>query len=363
MKIIHTADIHLSSKMTAFLTEKKASERREEITGTFFNLVEFAKQNEVRAIIIAGDFFDSADFVQSSTVKRINFIISSAPKIDFLYLRGNHDENTTFLDEKNLPNLKTFSYKNWKKYSYQEKNQIVDIYGLETKTSIPDEFYNSLKPEKSHLNIAILHGQTASYRTKDTAAEISLPKLQMKNLDYLALGHIHEFKIEKLDNRATWCYSGCLEGRGFDECGKKGFVLLEIENHKISQKFIPFAKRTFHEINAELSENMDYSKILNTILQKISDFPKKDIIQINLTGEISEETQIDLFSFQEHLKSLDFYFAKIKDKTSKKIEFQKYENELSLKGEFIRLVKSQKNLDEKEKSEIILTGIKALKGI
>ena len=53
------------------------------------------------------------------------------------------------------------------------------------------------------------------------------------NIDYLALGHIHSYKCHKLDKRGVYCYSGCLEGRGFDECGDKGFVLLETEEDRL----------------------------------------------------------------------------------------------------------------------------------
>ena len=56
-----------------------------------------------------------------------------------------------------------------------------------------------------------------------------------------------------------------------------------------------------------------------------------------------------------------FYFIKIYDETDVLIDYERYENDASLKGEFIRLVLSEK-LSEKEKKEIIVTGIKALSG-
>ena len=45
-----------------------------------------------------------------------------------------------------------------------------------------------------------------------------------------------------------------------------------------------------------------------------------------------------------------FYFAKIYDETILKIDYMKYENDASLKGEFIRLVLKQ-DLPEEEKKE------------
>ena len=79
-----------------------------------------------------------------------------------------------------------------------------------------------------------MHGQESDTDAKDKAEIINLKQLKNKNIDYLALGHIHTYKQSKLDNRGTYCYSGCLEGRGFDECGEKGFVLLNIEDVTIS---------------------------------------------------------------------------------------------------------------------------------
>ena len=98
-----------------------------------------------------------------------------------------------------------------------------------------------------------MHGQESENNIKDKAEIINLKKLKNKNIDYLALGHIHSFKKEKLDNRGEYCYSGCLEGRGFDECGDKGFVLLDIKNGKINSEFIKFAQRTLYEVNVDLT--------------------------------------------------------------------------------------------------------------
>ena len=55
MKIIHCADLHLDSKMTANLSKDQARERKREILRTFTRMVEYASKNDVRVILIAGD--------------------------------------------------------------------------------------------------------------------------------------------------------------------------------------------------------------------------------------------------------------------------------------------------------------------
>lgn len=361
MKIIHCADIHADSKMGTHFSKEQAEKRRNEITDAFADMVSYAKNNDVKVIIIAGDLFDTKETQQKKIKQRIGFIIEQNPDIDFLYLRGNHDEDTSFLADKNPENLKYFSKASWKKYSYGN----VDIYGHEFADNIPVPCFNELVLVPDRVNIVTLHGQVAEYKTKNDAPNISLPKLQNKNIDYLALGHIHEYRQEKLDSRGIWCYSGCLEGRGFDECGDKGFVLLDIENNKIKTEFISNSKRKIQDVKVQLdglfSESLSYNKIMEKIEAAISNISSSDIVQITLIGEITEDTEIETNSYVSALENR-FFYVRIKDKTEIKIDYAKYENDVSLKGEFIRLVNAQKDLSLEEKSKIIMTGIKALAG-
>ena len=54
MKIIHSADQHLDSKMEANLSKEKAKERNAEIRKTFVRMVDYAEENQVAAILLAG---------------------------------------------------------------------------------------------------------------------------------------------------------------------------------------------------------------------------------------------------------------------------------------------------------------------
>ena len=96
MKFIHTADLHLDSKIEGIPTEKSRI-RREEILRTFERLVEFATNNEVRAIIVAGDMFDGTKITVKAK-ERVVQCIKNHPNIDFLYVSGNHDKTNVFCD-------------------------------------------------------------------------------------------------------------------------------------------------------------------------------------------------------------------------------------------------------------------------
>lgn len=359
MKIIHCSDLHLDSKMETNLDKEKAKERKDEILITFEKMVEYAKINEIKVIIIAGDLFDS----KRVTVKARNIVknaIFSSPEIDFIYLKGNHDEMDFMEGEEKPENLKTFEDTEWQTYKYKEEGHTIAITGIEFGEKSDYEIYNSLMLEKNELNIVVMHGQETNADVKDKTEIINLKQLKEKNIDYLALGHIHTYKMEKLDNRGVYCYSGCLEGRGFDELGPKGFVVLDIKDNKIETEFVPFANRELYEINVDISGLEETKEIEQKIAESIKGIPNKSLVKIVLTGEVDLENSIDIAYLVKKFEG-NFYFLKIYDKSKVKIDYMKYQYDASLKGEFIRLVLEQKLTDE-EKSQIINTGIRALSG-
>jgi DNA repair exonuclease SbcCD nuclease subunit len=204
--------------------------------------------------------------------------------------------------------------------------------------------------------VVLGHGSIA----KDLSCDlIDLKSLENKNIDYLALGHIHSNKLEKLDVRGVWAYSGILSGRGFDECGEKGFVLLDITDGKISSKFIPFAKRQLIEVKFDLTQYSDWFDIENKILTLTKDIQKEHLLKIVLTGKYNIKLEKHLSMLEQKLEK--FYFVKIKDESTLEVTIKDIENDISLRGEFIRKVLSSK-LSEEEKEMVILVGLKALQG-
>ena len=89
-------------------------------------------------------------------------------------------------------------------------------------------------------------------------------------------------------------------------------------------------------------------------------YASSSMVKIVLCGEIDVECELDL-SFLEEQFSDYFYFLKVADETKILINYQDYEGDVSLKGEFVRMV-MEADLTEEEKSMVIRAGIQALQG-
>lgn len=359
MKIIHCADLHLDSKMTANLSKEQAKERKIEILRTFSRMVEYAKTNQVSAILIAGDMFDTRN-VSAMVRNTVRDLIQQNPQIDFLYLRGNHDNDNFLSKLEEVPDNLCLFKETWRTYTYGK----IAVTGIELNAENAITAYNGLVLDHSYYNIVTMHGQLTNYKSKGQAETISLDDLKNKNIDYLALGHVHGFKMERLDNRGVYCYPGCLEGRGFDECGAKGFVVLDIdvETRTATTEFVPFGFRTFYTVPVNVTGIQSSQEAAHRMEEAIGaeNIPSTSLVKFVLEGEVDVECELETDYLEEQFADY-FYFVKVYDETRLSVNYKDYELDASLKGEFVRLV-SASELSEEGKALVIRTGILALQG-
>ena len=355
MKLLHCADIHLDSVMESNLSPEQAKERKRELLLGFAEMVRYAAEHDVRGVLIAGDLFDGASCAKRTRAYVLD-LMAQHPQIEFFYLSGNHDEGEVgFTDTKTpLPeNLHVFSGQ-WQEYALES----VSIWGCIDPSTRED--YAALMPDPDRVNIAMLHGQVYESDTRFDAG-VNLRALTDKGLDYLALGHIHTYRQEPLDARGVYCYAGCPEGRGFDECGLKGFVMLDVgENGKITTQFVTTAKRKCHVFEVDVSECFSLLSLEQTVLGACSTAAAQDMVKVELVGAVAPDTCHDA-KYAASVLSERFYFAKVNDRTKLSIRAEDYQNDISLKGEFVRLVLAA-NLDEDIKMQVIEKGIRALGG-
>ena len=80
MKIIHCVDLHLDSGLQTHLNREKAGRRRDELLSNFGRLAEYASENGVEIVLIAGDLFDR-DKVSALTGNMVLSVIAAHPEI------------------------------------------------------------------------------------------------------------------------------------------------------------------------------------------------------------------------------------------------------------------------------------------
>ncbi|MBE5956925.1 MAG: DNA repair exonuclease [Lachnospiraceae bacterium] len=364
MKMIHCADLHLDSKLNTHLTGEKRKERRAEIINSFWRMIQYGENHHVEAILIAGDLFDTS-FVSETVIRSVRQMIMDHPHICFYYLRGNHDHAELFPGTEQVPdNLKLFG-DSWQYYTQPGQKGSVVIAGAELTYKNQESLFDTLYLHPDGVNIVMLHGQEAEYKGQDKTVRIPLRQLKNKGIDYLALGHIHTYKKGELDARGIWCYPGCLEGRGFDECGEHGFILLDVDEETgiCETEFIPFSSRNLYTVQIDVSGCVcteEAGNLIECMLEETS-WDCSHMIKIVLTGKLGPDTEWNPYLLKKRLDDR-FYYVKIQDETKIEIDYGNYMDDETLTGEFVRIVSAALEIPEEEKPVMIRYGLQALAG-
>ena len=354
MKIIHTGDIHLGIPLH-HLPREKEKLRKAEILDGFRRLCAYAKSNAVTAVLIAGDFFDDSE-MESSLIKEVFAIIEQAKPTLFFFVSGNHDEgiNLTGAPDNFLRFCKNHG---WTSYALGDN---VTVTGMDFADFSAHNF-SALALNPDNYNIVMLHGSIQG-RQEDKET-LPVGYLQNKYIDYLALGHIHmpDGESKRLDSRGKYRYCGCLEGKCFDEIGKRGFFLLEIERGTIiSEKFYTFARREVVEKRVDISACNSYADIEAGVFSALSGENTENVLRLVLCGNYKEGVRKELALLSSRLCER-FFHAKVVDESRLYIDANAYKNDCTERGEFIReLARCQ--IDARLKEEILEVGLKALAG-
>ena len=364
LKIIHCADLHLDSGMETRLSPDRAALRRGELLASFLRLVEYAAEEQVAAILLCGDLFDR-ERVSPSTAAAFCAAIRRQPQILFFCLEGNHDRGVFSLPWFNdLPDNLLLFEEDWTVYTLRKG---LRVYGARLSPRFASaDFWNLPAPDPADINLVLLHGTLTSASSPDLSRdEIPLSRLQGRNIDYLAMGHIHTPKSGALDSRGVFCYPGCLEPRGFDECGPHGFVLLEIDpgRRSLSRRFIPFARRRACRVRTDISGCASIPEIIDRVRRDLTreNCGPEDMADVILTGSLQPQLTGNMTPVLSVLRQ-EYFLLRLTDRSKDTFDHSSYKNDRSLRGFFVRSVLDDPAIDDRDRQAILRCGLLALQG-
>ena len=325
LKIIHAADLHLDSPF-AGLSPEQAALRREELRSLPDRLADLANEEQADLVLLAGDLLDgqriyreTADLL-ARALGRIRAKVFISP--------GNHDPYNA-ASPYALPiwpdNVHIFTSPLPEAVHLPELN--CTVYGAAfTGEQRNDSPLSQFSATGDGLNLMVLHGNTQG---RDYAP-ISPADISASGLDYLALGHIHQHSGLQKSGATFWAYPGCPEGRGFDELGDKGVLVLNIEKGSVQMRFHPLSLRRYQIIDVDLTGCPDP---LAAITAALPGQTRSDLYRIRLTGEFAMDVRL---SGLETALAPRFHALELQDHTRPPRDLWARSGEDSLTGLFLR---------------------------
>lgn len=358
VKIVHTADLHFDTPFNE-VDEKQRLINKEELKEVFKNIINFCKEKHVDILLLAGDIFDNLT-LSRETIHFIENIFNDIKETRVFISPGNHDpyDNNSF-----------YKLIKWPENVYVFKGNLEKVYIEELKTNVWGAAFNGKYVRKSilkgfsqndeEINIMVIHGELSSSEEGNEYNPITLKNIRESGMDYIALGHRHNFSGVLKEGSTFYSYSGCPQGRGFDETGDKGIVYGYVAKEFAELSFIKTCKRNYEEVYVDISNLFGYEEIREKILDSIKENDRKNnLYKIILKGEVSEKFHIEEKIVKSKLLN-DFYFCKVIDKTSIALDIKELSKGYSVKSIFVRkLVKKLKEAKTDEEREVIKMALK-----
>jgi len=253
MRFLHAADLHLDSPLRS--QALRDPERARRLHGAsrlaLARLVDTAIEEEVAALLLAGDIFDNGvGDVTSRIALATELRRLSRAGIRTVAIRGNHD---ALLD--------------YTRYGPLEEGVVVldaaqptcrigdaAIHGLgfESRHVAASLLPRYPAPEPGMVNVGLMHTSLGGAVGHDPYAPCSEADLLGHGYDYWALGHIHK-RFERRSEAALAVMPGILQGRHAGETGRGSATLVQIDSDGVHAREVALAPVAFETIDVDLA--------------------------------------------------------------------------------------------------------------
>lgn len=327
IRLLHAADFHLDSAFSA-LPAALASRRRQEQRLALQALAALCREKQCDAVLLAGDLFDSARIYRDTLDALRDFCQTCGAEV--YIAAGNHDHlcpGSPYLTEQWPENVHLFPSERITSYRTERLN--LTIYGASfTAPEAPSLLEGFRVADPQAVNVMVLHGDTQPGSPYDL---VTPAQIASSGLAYLALGHIHAGGSGKVGQ--TLCaWPGCLMGRGFDECGQKGALLVELDESGCRTEFLPVHTRRYEILQLEAGENA-----LASATAALPKDTQDDCYRLIFTGE---SDPLDLAALERALAPR-FFSLSLRDRTLPKTDLWAGCGEDTLRGHFLLELKQR----------------------
>lgn len=366
-RFLHLADLHLGWSPKRLGT--KAPERQKQRDTLIQRAVDYALEEKLELVVIAGDLFEThrpSDALAQTVLTQLRRLMDAG--VQLITTPGNHDEITyadsvyhKYKDE--WPGVLVMNPIPAHVTTLFVAGDPVHVYSLAytggiTPASEPLRDLPRLSASGFHL--AVFHG------TIGKGDERSLPldrgALEAAQYDYVALGHIHQPSVTQF-GRTPVVYSGCLEGKGFDDPGVPYWTVIEVSGSKatVTKPELGVQPIIVKELDVTPLDSQDaVEKVIAGLVDNDT------MVRVRLTGAL--HFSLDAEALERRYRDA-FYYLELRDETDAIGEklLEVWAAERTIRGVFVKRMwdKLQAATSEQERQQVtraLRYGVRALRG-
>ena len=363
IRFLHCADLHLDSPFSS-LDAMQSEARRQEQRELFRALICHAKNRRVDFVLIAGDLFDSG-FTGLDTVKFVSDMLATLD-CPVIISPGNHDPYTEGgLYAGTLPeNVMIFTSEKLSSFYLSHINTLIHGYAFTSPKHEENPLDGCSPLDRAKINILCAHADLDV--PLSVYAPITSRQIADSGFDYAALGHVHRAPAPVTLGKTLTAYSGCLEGRSFDELDFGGIMEVTVDGNTVKSEKIKIAKHRYMIETLDITGAETDGDVIARLRRHIALHGYKDdtALRVILTGALTPEYTPSCTAIADAIT--DLYRLELKDNTTPILDFEELERDMSIRGEFYRglaaKIRSADPEERKTAAEALRIGLCALSG-
>ena len=363
MRVLAFSDLHLDAPFAQGGPEL-ASLRRADLRRTLQRIVQLADALGVDALMCAGDLYEHERFTPD-TVKLLERVFEEVHPTPVLIAPGNHDwygPSSIYATASWSPNVHVFDSPALAPWDGLEG---VRVWGFaHLKPSGTGNPLDGFSADGDAMHLGLLHGSEVSRWSwaamEDTRkrqhAPFSAEQIAPAGLSHCIVGHYHK-RVEGVHHT----YAGAPAALSFGEPGDGGAVEIIIDEaggpperkwHRVSGL----------DVHADLELDISGCSDLAQIEGRLRDLvaPLAGIARVTLQGDLEPDVDLDIGLLQQHVGSLRY--LSIRTHLQSGYNFDKIAAQSTVRGEFVRAVQADEELDDDERRRVLVTGLRALDG-
>ncbi|MBB5224195.1 DNA repair exonuclease SbcCD nuclease subunit [Amaricoccus macauensis] len=253
MRFLHAADLHLDSPLRSQALRDPDRARRLQGASrlALARLVSAAIEEDVAAVLLAGDIFDNrVGDVTSRVALATELRRLSRAGIATVMIRGNHD---ALLDYTRYGPLEEgVVILDAARPTLHVRGVAIHGIGFEERHVASSLLPRYPAAEPGLVNIGLMHTSLGGAEGHDPYAPCSEADLLGHGYDYWALGHIHK-RFERRSETTLAVMPGIPQGRHAGETGRGSATLVEIDANGVRAREIALGAVAFETIEVDLA--------------------------------------------------------------------------------------------------------------
>lgn len=365
VRILHAADLHLGRSFPHLGDAGVA--RGRDLFDTFERICTEALENEVAALLIAGDLFDT--FAPSAeVVGRVQGNLERLTRagVQIFIVPGEADSATyerSIWRREAFQGVHVFLSPTFETQSFEVGDTAIHIHGIAFDRSANPEPLSTLRTGSPGVHIALLHATVGGPGAPVGAQHyfpIDSADIFASGVSYVALGHNHTRQQMSGRNGAIACYPGSPEGLDANEVGPRSVALVEFGDGPAELSWLEVNRRQV--VNAVV-DTTDCTA--DEVMEKLLELSGEDVmLTARLTGVPLEP--LDEYALHRTVADAFFWFGTRDETTLSSSPFaQSVAGENTIRGHFVgtlqRRIQSTRDAEERATLERALKlGLRSL---